>query len=106
MIGQVYNPNESVSLSFTVKDKKTQRSKDLLDKLKIKYTYVSDTAKITCEGAGMEYQSGVFKEILNVLNGIQAKIYLTTTSETKISFCISSASLSEAEKLLNAYYIK
>ncbi|MDR3262945.1 MAG: 4-hydroxy-tetrahydrodipicolinate reductase [Clostridiales bacterium] len=106
MISQIYNPNESVSLSFTVKDKKAVRSKDILEALKIKYSAVTDTAKITCEGAGMEYQSGVFKDIVNILKGINAKIYLITTGKTQISCCIDSASLNEAEKLLNDYYIK
>jgi 4-hydroxy-tetrahydrodipicolinate reductase len=106
MISQIHNAGGSVSLSFTVKDKKSERSKNILEKLKIKFTSVNDTSKITCEGAGMEYQSGVFKDIINILNGVGSKIYLVTTSETKISFCIDSASAREAEKLISNYYIK
>ncbi|MDR2091428.1 MAG: 4-hydroxy-tetrahydrodipicolinate reductase [Clostridiales bacterium] len=106
MISQVYNAGGSVAISFTVKDKKSEKSKTVLENQKIKFSAVNGTAKITCEGAGMEYQSGVFKDIVNILRGVGAKIYLVTTSETKISCCVDSPSAKEAEKLIADYYIK
>jgi 4-hydroxy-tetrahydrodipicolinate reductase len=106
MISQTCGQSGAVSVGFTVKDKKAEKSAEILNSLGIKFSAVGETAKITCEGAGMQYQSGVFKDIISILNGAAAEIYLVTTSETKISCCVDSPSADGAAKLLSNYYIK
>ena len=63
-----------------------------------------DACKLTAEGAGMEHKSGVAADVLSLLGKKGAKVYAITTSETKISCCIDSASLATAEKALKSYY--
>jgi 4-hydroxy-tetrahydrodipicolinate reductase len=106
MICQTYNPQNpsSASLSFIVKEKKAEKLKGLLERQKIKFSSTCDLSKVTCECASPECQGRVFRDIISILNGANAAVYLTTASQTKISFCIDSAALKNAEGLLTEYF--
>jgi len=52
--------------------------------------------KLTVEGAGMQRQSGVAARLFGALAEKDIGIYIITTSETKISFCVDSAKEKDA----------
>ncbi|MGI5849005.1 MAG: ACT domain-containing protein [Christensenellales bacterium] len=47
-------------------------------------------SKLTVEGAGMQRQSGVASKLFGALAEKNIGIYIITTSETKICFCVDS----------------
>ncbi len=53
----------------------------------------SGLARFTIEGPGMEHKSGVAAGVFRALTDAGVEIFLVTTSETKISFCIAEAQL-------------
>lgn len=48
----------------------------------------ADLTKLTLEGAGMALRHGVAARLLSVLNRSHIRVWLITTSETKIEFCV------------------
>jgi 4-hydroxy-tetrahydrodipicolinate reductase len=52
--------------------------------------------KLTVEGAGMQRQSGVASKLFGALAEKDIGIYIITTSETKISFCVNTNNAKDA----------
>ncbi len=80
-----------VNLSFSMPSSDIEKCADILvnymdsDMKLIKDTELS---KLTVEGAGMQRQSGVASKLFKSLSYRDIGIYIITTSETKISFCV------------------
>ncbi|MEG1612817.1 MAG: 4-hydroxy-tetrahydrodipicolinate reductase [Clostridia bacterium] len=104
MISQTLNHDDTVSVSFTLPDNSNNVAYQELFTLNTTYFSKENTSKITSEGAGMAHQCGVAKDVLQILNRSGASIYSITTSETKISCCIDTASVLQAEQALKQYY--
>ncbi len=102
MISENVNCDGTLTVSFSLGDKDLARAEKILGD--IPHSSVIGTAKLTAEGAGMEHKSGVALEVFSILKGVGASIHAITTSETKISCCIDSAKLIEAEAALRKYY--
>lgn len=103
MISQNIIADGTLAVSFTLADKDLPTVENLISAA-IPYTATVGTSKLNTEGAGMEHKSGVALEVLTILRTLGAKVYAITTSETKISCCIDSESLTKAEKALRKYY--
>lgn len=96
MISQSMPDGEgNIDVSFTLP------TTDLPSALKALSTYSgvasrSELARLTIEGPGMEHQSGVAAGVFRALVDAKVAIFLVTTSETKISFCIQENELEPA----------
>ena len=103
MISQNYNADGTAAVSFTLGEADYRKAAHYISE-HTSANIVRDACKLTAEGAGMEHKSGVAADVLSLLGKKGAKVYAITTSETKISCCIDSASLATAEKALKSYY--
>lgn len=103
MISRNYLGSGSAAVSFTLSGSDLARAEKAIAACPGAVT-VRGACKLTAEGAGMQHKSGVAADVLSLLAGTGACIYAVTTSETKISCCIDSASLATAEKALKSYY--
>lgn len=92
MISQTTNSNESIDICITVpvseKDNVVAILKDVSNKLNGMNFEINDNiAKLTVEGPGMEYQSGIAAKVFKALARQGILVRAVSTSETKIS-CI------------------
>lgn len=107
MISQTAPKDSKIDISFSV------GLRDVSDVLRIIKEFeeikekdvFADTAvtKITIEGFGMEYQSGVAAKVFFALNEI--KIKLITTSETKIALCVARSDEKKSVKALEELFL-
>lgn len=104
MISQTLNDDDTLSVSFTLPDSANEIAFAELYQINSTYFAKENTSKITSEGAGMAHQCGVAKDVFKILNSVGANIFSITTSETKISCCIDTASSEAAVEALKKYY--
>ncbi len=99
IISQTSPHDGKVNLSFSMPISDINVCSGLLEK------YIADTTKIntntrlsklTIEGAGMQRQSGVASRLFGSLAEKGIGIYIITTSETKISFCVDTDKAKDA----------
>jgi 4-hydroxy-tetrahydrodipicolinate reductase len=99
IISQTSPHHGKVSLSFSMPLSDVNICKDVLKKhIKDDVKIITDTAlsKLTVEGSGMQRQSGVASRLFGALADKDIGIYIITTSETKISFCVDSGKVKDA----------
>ncbi len=99
IISQTSPHNGKVNLSFSMPISDINTCGELLKKYVTGFTKIStDTrlSKLTIEGAGMQRQSGVASRLFGALAEKEIGIYIITTSETKISFCVDTSKAKEA----------
>ncbi len=104
MISETLALSGKINVSFSIGDEDKNTAKMILDQLKLKHDVTCGLAKITIEGAGMEHQYGVGAKVLKILSEAGAVIKAITTSETKISCCISADKLQACVSKLTAYF--
>lgn len=99
IISQTSPHNGKVNLSFSMPAADISDCSELLQKYITDDTKISaDTklSKLTIEGPGMQRQSGVAARLFGSLAEKEIGIYIITTSETKISFCVDTAKAKDA----------
>jgi len=65
----------------------------------------SDMTKLTLEGSGMALQHGVASQLLDALRKVNIRIWLITTSETRIEFCVDAVDAIRAVKEIKAQFV-
>lgn len=99
IISQTSPHDGKVSLSFSMPISDINDCSELLNKYIAGGTkIITDTklSKLTIEGAGMQRQSGVASRLFGSLAEKEIGIYIITTSETKISFCVDTSKAKDA----------
>ena len=91
MISHTGASNGHISVSFTIKSKDRQITETLLQQLKIshpdiRFDIMDNITKLTVEGPGMEFQSGIAYRVFSCMAKANIPIYAVTTSESKISY--------------------
>jgi 4-hydroxy-tetrahydrodipicolinate reductase len=103
MISHSGSPGKTVSISFTVNSRGVDETRRILSSLQARYpgtkTWLEENiTKITVEGPGMEYQSGVAYRLFSCMAKAGIHLMAVTTSEEKIS-CITATG--EVEKAVS-----
>lgn len=99
IISQTSPRNGKVSLSFSMPHSDIKECASALKKHMYGDTKIitdESLTKLTVEGAGMQRQSGVAAKLFGALAEKEIGIYIITTSETKISFCVDSKKAKDA----------
>jgi 4-hydroxy-tetrahydrodipicolinate reductase len=109
IITQTSPHDGKVNLSFSMPISDINDCSKLLKKYITGDTKINtDTklSKLTIEGAGMQRQSGVASRLFASLAEKEIGIYIITTSETKISFCVDTAKVKDAVSAVSkAFYL-
>lgn len=107
IISQTAPYGGQVSLSFSMPHADMEKCKNVLAKYRTDETKIvsnSALSKLTVEGAGMQRQSGVASKLFAALAKKDIGIYIITTSETKICFCVDSARAKDAVKVVSTAF--
>lgn len=91
IISQTAPQNGSVSLSVSMNQSDLQKCNDIIMKHLPDASTLSvneDLSKLTIEGARMHHQTGVASKLFSALSSQDIDVYIVTTSEAKISFCV------------------
>ncbi|MBN2875469.1 MAG: 4-hydroxy-tetrahydrodipicolinate reductase, partial [Spirochaetales bacterium] len=109
MISHSGSPGEPLSLSFTVNSRDVGRTRELLSELSRTYptpksSIVDNTTKITVEGPGMEFQSGVAWRLFACMARLGVHVYAVTTSEIKISYIVANDEVDTAVEGIRAEF--
>ncbi len=94
IISQTMPHNGRVSLSFSLPRADLKRCLKVIAKYKPECDEIieeSSLSKLTVEGAGMKTQSGVAAKLFGALAEKDIGIFIITTSETNISFCVETS---------------
>ncbi|MEG0914520.1 MAG: ACT domain-containing protein, partial [Christensenellaceae bacterium] len=91
--------NDFVDVAFSLHSKDIEKAKAVIEKIgSLDFSCNLGISKLTIEGIGMEKQSGVAAKLFSALVSDDIKIYIVTTANTKISFCIDSKNTTKAIK--------
>lgn len=101
MISHTGATNGHISVSFTIKTKDQGKTKELLQQLSadhsgVKFDIMDNITKLTVEGPGMEFQSGIAYRVFSCMAKADIPIYAVTTSESKISYVSPTADVDRA----------
>lgn len=101
MISHITTHQKTGEISFSIAAKQLDAALAALEELKAKYPdmivdAITGLTKLTVEGAGMQYYHGVAAQIFEVLADSGINIFLITTSETKIAYCIENSEVHKA----------
>ena len=103
IINQSSPHDDIVDLSFSMSGSDMDACISMLQKYACDSTSVishSALSKLTMEGAGMQRQSGVASRLFGALAGSGIGIYIITTSDTNISFCIDTEKTKDAIRVI------
>lgn len=104
IISQTSPHDGKVSLSFSLPHSDVAECVKSLKKHAYGATKIitdESLTKLTVEGAGMQRQSGVASKLFGALAEKDIGIYIITTSETKISFCVDSKKAKDAVSVVS-----
>lgn len=90
MISQTAPINGRITLSFTMNETDLTRCVALVQRFGVKAVSTEGLTKLTIEGSGMEKQPGVASVLFKALAKEDISIYIISTSETLIGFCVNS----------------
>ncbi len=99
-----------VSISFTTKSEDLNRVHGILDRVKQRTPGVGSTVddhicKISVEGSGMEFQSGIAYRVFSAMAANGITIMAVTTSEIKISCVTSRADREKAVSIIRREFV-
>lgn len=105
MISHTGATNGHISVSFTIKSKDQKKTEQLLLQLTkdhdgVKFDIMDNITKLTVEGPGMEFQSGIAYRVFSCMAKANIPIYAVTTSESKISYVSPSADVARAISII------
>ncbi len=104
IISQTAPHNGIVSLSFSMPHSDMGKCINVLKKFEsggAKMITNDSLSKLTVEGAGMQRQSGVASKLFEALAKKDIGIYIITTSETKICFCVDANRAKDAIEVVS-----
>lgn len=88
IISQSLPSEGKLTLTFSLPLSQLTPAIEAVDAFHYKPVIDTGVSKITVEGAGMQYQSGVAGRVFSLLADAGIAIKLVTTSETKIAMCV------------------
>jgi len=109
MISHTGSVNGHQSLSFSIEGKDHSKTEAILFEFSkihagIKYALAKNMTKVTVEGPGMEFQSGVAYRVFSSMAKVGISILAVTTSESKISYIISEDEVSKAVSIIKTEF--
>lgn len=101
MISHTGATNGHIAIAFTINQKDLLNAREALATLQehlpeVKTTITEGITKLTVEGPGMEFQSGVAYKVFSCMAQHEIAILAVTTSESKISYAIYSEDVERA----------
>ena len=99
IISQTSPHDGVISLSFSMPHSDLSRCVDLVKKYVRDESEIIENAKLsklTVEGIGMQRQPGVASKLFGALAEKDISIYIITTSETEICFCVDAIKAKDA----------
>lgn len=105
MISHTGATNGHLSIAFTIKARDQKKTDSLLKDLvsdhpQVRLDIVDNITKLTVEGPGMEFQSGVAYRVFSCMEQADIPIYAVTTSENKISYVAPTAQVDRAATII------
>ena len=102
IISQTAPHNGTVSLSFSMPCADINECVNIIKTQELADSMIVNDAlsKLTVEGAGMQRQSGVAADLFNALSKENIGIYIISTSETEISFCVDAKKAKDAVRAI------
>lgn len=105
MISHAGGSGQTLSISFTIDAKDLPRTRSLLDFIKdanrgVTVTIDDGVTKLTVEGPGMEFQSGVAYRVFSCMAKANIHIEAVTTSEVKISYIVANEEVDKAVAII------
>ena len=105
MISHTGATNGHIAIAFTINQKDMIKTRDVIAKLtetqvQTKATISENITKLTVEGPGMEFQSGVAYKVFSCMAKADISILAVTTSENMIEYAIHSADVDKAIRLI------
>ncbi len=104
MISHTFTNHSHLAISFTIKDKDKNKTRLLLETLQsnlpFQFSIDDSISKISVEGPGMEFQSGIAYRVFNLMAKSGIPILTVTTSENKISYICPTALSSKAVSII------
>lgn len=106
IITQSSPKDDKVDLSFSLPASELEKASSVLKSMlpNKEVVAISGLSKLTVSGMGMETQHGVAARLFGVLARAGVKVFTITTSETKISFCVSTDDESAAYSAVAGEY--
>lgn len=105
MISHTGATNGHIAIAFTINRKDLVKTRDAIAKLteiqvQTKATITENITKLTVEGPGMEFQSGVAYKVFSCMAKADISIFAVTTSENKIEYAIYSTDVDKAIRII------
>ncbi|ADY12943.1 4-hydroxy-tetrahydrodipicolinate reductase [Sphaerochaeta globosa] len=105
MISHTGATNGHIAIAFTINRKDLEKTRNVIAKLtemqaQTKATISENITKLTVEGPGMEFQSGVAYKVFSCMAKADISIFAVTTSENKIEYAIHSTDVDKAIRII------
>ncbi len=105
MISHTGATNGHLSIAFTIKARDQKKTDILLSELvagypEVQLDIIDNITKLTVEGPGMEFQSGIAYRVFSCMEKADIPVYAVTTSENKISYVAPSAQVDRAVSII------
>ncbi len=105
MISHTGATNGHIAIAFTINRKDLDKTRGVIAKLtetqlQTKATISENITKLTVEGPGMEFQSGVAYKVFSCMAKADISIFAVTTSESKIEYAIYSTDVDKAIRII------
>lgn len=105
MISHTGATNGHIAIAFTINRKDLEKTRSVIAKLtetqaQTKATISENITKLTVEGPGMEFQSGVAYKVFSCMAKADISIFAVTTSENKIEYAIHSTDVDKAIRII------
>jgi len=105
MISHTGATNGHIAIAFTINRKDLDKTRNVIAKLtemqaQTKATISENITKLTVEGPGMEFQSGVAYKVFSCMAKADISIFAVTTSENKIEYAIHSTDVDKAIRII------
>ena len=105
MISHTSSNNNHLAISFSINSKDLKKTQDILSKVENRYIDTQfgiseNVTKVTVEGAGMEFQSGVAYRVFSCMAKEGIAIKAVSTSEVKISYIVPSEDVSKGLEII------
>jgi 4-hydroxy-tetrahydrodipicolinate reductase len=105
MISHTGSSNGHIYIAFTIEERSREKAQKILQGYiegyeSVKVRIVEDVTKLTVEGPGMEFQSGVASRLFSIMAHSSIDVLAVSTSEIKISFVTHSQDVEKATQLI------
>jgi len=109
MISQTGSLEGPLSISFTINIGDREKTEKILSDLfsnhqEVKVGVAADITKLTVEGPGMEFQSGIAYRVFSCMSKADIPVLAVTTSESKISYVTPARDVQKAVTIIKGEF--